>query len=300
MGMKDLTLIEKLGFDASDKVVIFHADDIGFSHASNVASFECLDFGIASCGAVIVPAPWFLEATAICKKNPKYDIGVHLTLTCEYDLYRWRALSSLDFESGLLDSERSLWRTAEEAIKNVTPEAAENEMRTQLQIALDNGMDITHMDAHMGSVLDPKFIMSYLKLAQEFQVVAFLPKVTREQLISLGLGHYADFYLKVFSKLEASGIPFLDNIVIDTGGEHSDKIEYYCKQIAEIKPGLTHFIFHPAKISSELKAITPDSAVWRNQDYEAFISPKIKECVEKHDINIIGYREIRNYVRDRK
>ena len=102
--MKNQSFIEKLGFKASDKVVIFHIDDMGFSHASNVASFECLDYGIASCGSVLVPAAWFLEVASICRKNPIYDVGVHLTLTCEYDLYRWSALSSVDRETGLLDS----------------------------------------------------------------------------------------------------------------------------------------------------------------------------------------------------
>lgn len=298
--MADQTLIEKLGFDISDKVVIFHIDDIGFSHASNVASFECLDFGVASCGSVLAPAPWFLEAASICKRNPRYDIGVHITLTCEYNLYRWRALSSIDPKTGLLDSERSLWRTAEEAIKNVTAEAAESEMRSQIEMALNNGIDITHIDSHMGTVMDPKFIMTYLRLAKEFNVVAFLPRVTKEDLIAMGLERYADIYLKMFSKIEASGAPLLDHIIIDTLGEHPNKIDYYCKRFAEIKSGLTHFLFHPAKMSSELSAITPDSASWRNLDYEAFTNPKIKECIKKYDLKIIGYRTVRDYIRDQQ
>jgi len=297
--MKDLTLIEKLGFKASDKVVIFHIDDIGFSHASNVASFECLDFGIASCGSILVPASWFFEVASICRNNPKYDVGVHLTLTSEYDLYRWRALSSVDPESGLLDSEKSLWRTREEALTNVIVKAAEIEMHSQIQMALDNGIDVTHIDAHMGTILSPKFIPSYLKLAREFNIVAFMPRITREQLVAVGLGDQADVYLKIFSKIEASGVPLIDYFIIDTMGEQPDKVEYYCKRVAEIKPGLTHFLFHPAKMSSELRAITPDSASARNQDYESFIDPRIKECVEKHNIIIIGYREIRDYLRNR-
>jgi len=185
--MGKLTLIEKLGFETSDKVVIFHIDDVGFSHSSNLATFKCLDFGVASCGSVIVPAPWFLEASSICKSKPRYDIGVHLTLTCEYDLYRWRALSSVNPESGLLDSEKSLWRTTEEAIANVNPKAAEIEMRTQVQTALNSGIDITHIDTHMGTVMDPKFLPSYLKIAREFKVAPFLPRVSREDLEAVGL-----------------------------------------------------------------------------------------------------------------
>ncbi|MFX0035921.1 MAG: ChbG/HpnK family deacetylase [Candidatus Hermodarchaeota archaeon] len=87
------------------------------SHSSNVASFKCLDFGVASCGSLIVPAPWFWEAAEKCRKNPKYDVGVHLALTSEYNLYRWRALSGVDTNSGLLDSECSLWRISEEVMQ---------------------------------------------------------------------------------------------------------------------------------------------------------------------------------------
>ena len=290
--MADITLIEKLGFDTKDKVVIFHIDDIGFSHSSNLGAFECLDFGVASCGSIITTAPWFLEAASIYKKNPKHDIGVHLTLTCEYELYRWRAISSVDPATGLLDSEKSLWRTTEEAVANITPKAAENEMRMQIQMAIDAGINITHIDSHMGTVMDPKFIMIYLKLAREFKVAPFLPRVSREDLISLGLGDQADIYLKMFAKIEESGVPLLDHLVIDTLGPQSNKVKYYCRRFSQIKPGLTHFLFHPAKMSPELQAITPDSASWRNKDYEAFTNPRLKEYAEENDLNIIGYKEI--------
>jgi len=295
--MSKLTLIEKLGFETSDKVVIFHIDDVGFSHSSNLASFECLDFGVASCGSAIVPAPWFLETASICKSKPQYDIGVHLTLTCEYDLYRWRALSSVNPDSGLLDSDKSLWRTTEEAIANVNPKAAEAEMRTQVQTALDSGIDITHIDTHMGTVMAPNFLPSYLKIAREFKVAPFLPRVSRKQLEAEGLGSVADVYLKMSDKLEESGTPILDSMIIDTMGDSPNKTDYYCKRFNEIKPGITHFLFHAAKMSPELEAITPDSASWRDLDYQAFTDPKIKNCVEKYNLKIIGYREIRDIIR---
>ena len=82
-------------------------------------------------------------------------------------------------------------------------------------------------------------------------------------LIEAGLGKLADVYLKMFKDLEDNGVPLIDHIIIDTLGKEPDKGEYYNKRIKEIKPGLTHFLFHPAKMSSELSAITPDSAEWR-------------------------------------
>jgi predicted glycoside hydrolase/deacetylase ChbG (UPF0249 family) len=296
--VSDQIIIEKLGFSPTDKVVIFHMDDVGFSHSSNVASFECLDFGVATCGSVIVPSPWFLETASVCRNNPKYDIGVHLTLTCEYDLYRWRALSTVDQESGLLDEEGCLWRTTAEAIMHVTPEAAEIEMRAQIQRALDHGIDVTHIDTHMGTVLDPKFIPAYLALGTEFKIPAFMPRLSREEIIELGFSEYADMYLELLPQLEAEGVVLLDQIIINTGGEQPDKLKYYCDRMAEIKPGLTHLLFHPAKMSPELNAIAPDSGVWRDQDYRAFTDKRIKNCIKKHKLKLIGYRKIREYLRE--
>ncbi len=295
--VKNQSIIEKLGFEATDKVVIFHIDDIGFSHASNVAAFECLDFGVASCGSIITPASWFLEVASIYKNNRKYDLGVHLTLTCEYDLYRWKALSSVDPKTGLMDSENSLWHTSEEAIANITAKAAGIELRSQIQLALDNGIDITHIDSHMGTLANPKFIESYFKLAQEFEIPGLFPRLTRKELFAMGLKDYINIYEKMLSIIKAEGFPLIDHMIIDTGGEQPDKIEYFCKRIAEIETGLTHFLFHPAKMSSELSAITPESANWRNQDYEAFTNSRIRMCAEELDLKVIGYRELRNFLR---
>jgi chitin disaccharide deacetylase len=296
--MGNKSLIANLGFEANDKVVILHIDDMGFSHASNVAAFECLDFGVASCGSVLVPSPWFLETASICKKNPKYDVGVHLTLTCEYDLYRWRALSSVNPKSGLLDSEGCLWKTTEEAVANVTLESAEQEMRAQIQKALDNGINVTHIDTHMGTVMDAKFLPIYLKMARKFNLPSFLPKVTKPMLEGMGMGASADFILDMFQKLEASGVPMLDQMIIDTLSDSQDKTKYYCERFKEIKPGLTHLLFHAAKMSPELQAITPDDGSWRDLDYQAFTNPRIKQCVKELDLKIIGYREIRDILQE--
>ncbi len=293
-------VIEQLGYSSSDKVVIFHIDDIGFSHASNLGSFECLDYGIASCGSVIAPAPWFLNAASTIKQKPHYDIGVHLTLTAEYEAYRWRALSSVDPSSGLLSEDRCLWRTSEEAVDNISAESAEKEMRAQIDYALQSGIDVTHIDSHMGTVMNPKFIPSYLSLAREYQIPAFLPRLSREEISAVGLGEYTDIFLSLIESLKEEGFPLVDHMVIDTGGEHTDKMQYYCKRFKEIRPGLTHFLFHSAKMSPELQAITPDSAKWRNQDYEAFTNPLIRQCVEELDLQVIGYRHIRSTLRKRR
>jgi hypothetical protein len=62
-----LTLAERLGFDAGDRVVVVHADDIGMCHAANLGAFQTLREGPATCGSIMVPCPWFQEAAEFAK-----------------------------------------------------------------------------------------------------------------------------------------------------------------------------------------------------------------------------------------
>ena len=135
-----------MGYAEQDRVLITHIDDMGFCHAANAASFECLRSGAASCASVIVNAPWFMEAARIVAENPQFDVGVHLTLTCEYPTFRWPALSSRDPSSGLIDAEGYMWHTREDAVRHVKEDAAEAEMREQIDRALAAGIDVTHID----------------------------------------------------------------------------------------------------------------------------------------------------------
>ena len=50
-------------------------------------------------------------------------------------------------------------------------------------------------------------------------------------------------------------------------------------------------------MSVELNAIVPETAKWRDLDYQAFTDSKLKECAKELDLKIIGYREIRDVLR---
>ncbi|MFW9866957.1 MAG: polysaccharide deacetylase family protein [Candidatus Thorarchaeota archaeon] len=286
-----------MGYESDDIVVITHIDDIAMSHAANVAAFECLDFGIAKCGAVISVSGWLMEAAYICRENKKYDIGVHLTLTSEYNTYRWHPLSTSDINSGLLDSEGYLWRTTEEAVNNATPGAAELEMKAQIEIAIQNGIDVTHIDSHMGTVIMPKFVQSYINLSREYNIPAFIPRLSKADLIGLGYANLEKIVEKMINDLEKANVPLIDHLKSGTLEFQEDKIKFYCDLFSSLKPGLTHLLFHPAKMSPELRALK-HTPVERNQDYEAFTNNELKNYVESLDIHLIGYKDLRKFIRE--
>lgn len=288
--------LKKMGYSEHDKVLITHIDDIGFAHAANVASFECLDAGAASCGSILTAGPWFQEAAEFCRARPDYDVGVHLTLTCEYPTYRWPALSSRDPITGLLDEQGYLWKTREDAVRHVTVAGAEREMRAQIEMAINAGIDITHIDTHMGSVVHPKFLPTYLALADEFGVPAFLPNITRERLGMIDKSDIADGYAEVLEKVDTDKVPTLDEIYIDTLKPMTNKKVFYRELIDTMKPGLNHLLFHPAKMGDELMAIDKERPESRHADYDAWRDPSLKQYITDAGIHLIGYRELKEHL----
>ena len=284
--------LARMGYGPDDRVLILHIDDMGFCHAANAASLACLTEGSATCASILVNGPWFQEAVQMAKANPQLDLGVHLTLTAEYPTYRWPALSSRDPETGLLDADGYLWATREDAVRKVSVAAAEGEMRAQIDGALAAGIDVTHIDTHMGSVVHPKFLGSYLRLAHEYGVPAFLPRITRDRLQALGEGDMADEFLQVLAMIDTDQVPTLDDIIIETLVPKTSKHDFYRDLIKGVQPGLTHLLFHPAVAGAELEAIA-DTHASRHADYEAFLDQSLRDFAESLGIHLVGYRDLK-------
>ena len=102
-------ILKKLGYADDDRLVIIHTDDIGMCQASVDAFADLWAFGGITSGAVMVPCPWFLEAAKFSRENPEADLGIHITLTSEWDTYRWRPISTADRATGLFDDEDSYY-----------------------------------------------------------------------------------------------------------------------------------------------------------------------------------------------
>ena len=92
--------------------MVVHADDIGMCHSTLPAIDELMAFGLVTSASAMVPCPWFLEVVAWHQRNPQFDLGIHLTLTSEWERYRWGPISTRAVASGLLDDQGYFHRTA--------------------------------------------------------------------------------------------------------------------------------------------------------------------------------------------
>lgn len=276
------------------RALIIHADDVGVSHASNLAAFECLEQGSITSASTLVPAPWFAETAALAKQQPTTDIGVHLTLTCEYDRYRWRSLTG---HPSLHAPDGGMWRTVAEVVANISPDVARDELRAQVQLALDNGIDLTHVDGHMRTLFHPKYLPAYVGVAIEFRLPIFLARPSERRLAALG--DAAPVYIEQTRRLDDAGIPLVDNAITETMVEVApdDKERQFKDWFANLRPGLTHFLCHPAKPGDELDAMSPNDAPHRAAEYRLFRTKDIRDWCAAHNVILIAYRDLRERVR---
>jgi len=287
-------ILQSLGFGPSDRVVITHADDVGMCHAT-VDAFEALArIGTLRSGAVMVPCPWFPLAADLQRKNPSFDLGVHLTLTSEFRHYRWRPLS-VGAGSGLVDGEGFFPRTIREVQERAEPGEVAAELETQVGRAFDFGMDATHVDMHMGALAHGKFLPAYLAVARHWGLPAFLPAGDRGVFAAFGMPEGC--FESVEALLPSAGdFPRIDAGVSLPLRGSGDQVEIAKRLLGETRPGLTHFILHPAVDTPELRALAPD---WEGRvgNFNALASPDFEKHLEREGIHLIGYREIRDAMR---
>jgi chitin disaccharide deacetylase len=287
--MHNKALLRKLGFDAQDRVVIIHADDIGMCQATLSAFAELVDAGLVSSGSVMVPCPWFPEAATWCRNYPAVDIGVHLTLTCEWEGYRWGPLSTRDPASGLLGEEGHFHRRRQSLWQQASPHAVRVEMQTQVERARKAGLDLTHLDCHMFAAMEERFMPHYIRLGYDHGLPVLM---VRQGHVSWG-----SELLPHIRQWQAEGWPTFDALVMmDLKQSAHDRLAQARKAFDDLPSGLTCFLIHPARDTPELRAMAPD---WRCRvaDYETFLAPTLRRHVRNAGIHTIGYRVLRDMMR---
>jgi predicted glycoside hydrolase/deacetylase ChbG (UPF0249 family) len=297
--------LERLGYGEQDRVAIIHADDIGMCQATLPALTDLLDAGLMSSAATMVPCAWFPEVAAFCRGNHDVDMGVHLTLTCEYEGYRWGPISTRDPASGLMDDDGYFHFSPGGVDTHALPEAAARELAAQLERAQVAGIDVTHIDNHQISAFPPKFLDAYTGLAGQARLPLMFLRLDAAGWQAMAHAFDLTFdwetacrLAKAVHELEAQGVPLVDFATMLPLDRPEDRVDQAKWMLGELPAGLTHFVLHPAVDTPELRAITPD---WpsRVADYEAFASRELREYVRQSGVQIIGYRELRELVRER-
>lgn len=131
------------------KRLIINCDDFGQSPAMNQAIMHLLEEGKVSSATIMAVAPGFEEAARWCSRRQQQNVGLHLTMTSEFEALRW---SSLTGDSSLHDDGGHQYKTVKEFEQGAQTKAVLKEIVAQYERVKQSGIVISHVDNHMGSL----------------------------------------------------------------------------------------------------------------------------------------------------
>jgi len=274
-----------------EKRLIVHADDAGMCHSVNLATIEALTTGSVSSASVMMPCAWSSEFAAWAKAHPEKCVGIHCTLTSEWKYYRWRPVADPAKVKGLLDPDHYVWRDVRSSATHASAAEVETELRAQIERAKEYGIQITHLDTHMGTVFArPDYFDVYAKLGVEYGVPCMIPRPTPEAAAEL-----KEYPIKpeMLLQKETLGLPLIDRLYTGVPGKTKDeRFDSYRKLIASVQPGkTTYLIIHLAKDDSEIRGVTGNWE-YRWQDFQFWTSSEAKDLLGKHGVKLVTYREL--------
>ncbi|MEM6645721.1 MAG: ChbG/HpnK family deacetylase [Bacteroidota bacterium] len=133
--------------------VLVRSDDLGMNHAANRANALLADSGLPFSASVMFATPWYLEAVEILRARPHIAVGIHLTLNAEWQWPRWGPITGTVAAPSLVDSSGYFHAGWDGLFANDGPSLAEveTELRAQIDRAIQTGLPICYVDAHMGA-----------------------------------------------------------------------------------------------------------------------------------------------------
>lgn len=260
--------------DAGAIKLIVRADDIGSSHAANVACIRSYREGIARSVEVMACCPWFNEAAAMLRVNPGYDVGVHLTLTSEWANYKWGPLTQAP---SLVDPNGHFFPTTNQR-SGFPPNTGfleskwnihevEKELRAQIELAVKAIPQVTHLSSHMGTPTSTSELKALVqRLAKEYKLTFETPGA---RWFRWGVGSDATAEQREARLIEA---------------------------LEALEPGVWILVEHPGLDTDEMRAIG-HKGYWnvaRHRDAvtRAFTSEKVKAVIKKRGIELVSYNGV--------
>ena len=254
--------------------LVVRADDIGSCHTANLACIQVYREGIARSVEVMVTCPWFHEAAKMLRENPGFDVGVHLTLTSEWENYKWGPLTPA---ASLVDAEGHFFpMTSQRA--DFPPKTGflecgwkidevEKELRAQIELAKKEIPQVSHLSSHMGApTCTPELRALVARLAKEYK----LP-------------------------IETPGAKYLP-WAADSKATAEQREAALVKALEEVGPGTWIVIEHPGADTAEMQGMGHkgywEVASHRDGVTKAFTSAKVKEVIQRRGIQLASYRNM--------
>jgi len=285
-------LAEQLGYSNKEILVIINIDDVGLHKDETKASFRALNFGMIKSGSIMVPCPNFNHVIKLWKENPEIELGIHLTLTCEWGVkYPWTPVLPRADAPSLYNTEGIMWRNVRELLQHARRKDINLELEAQINKIVDTGLKPSHLDYHMDFAYHSDLFSTVMELSRKYNLPLRALKRRRYKL---------PFIKNNLSSLRRKGYVFPDTQmgIYMMGGENQSldfRKEKYYGHLRSLKPGVHNIKVHMAFHTEELQNIMgKHRSSIRQIDYDVWTSEDTKKIAEELGIIFIGFRPLQH------
>ena len=245
--------------------LIVQADDFGMCHAVNVGVLEAFRHGLVTQAMLMAPCPWYPEAAALAKQHG-IPVGIHSTLTCEWDAMRWRPLTG---GASLGEADGTFHRSIDAAAHAVDAADATRELLAQARRVGEAGLLPVSVDVHMGMVCEEATEVLCRRLRRPFLYPVFEPCLA------------------------------LDSFEVLSPRPAATKRTWLIEHLESLGPG-THFLqTHPGRAGPELAAlaradspVAPWAETYRASDLAVLVDPRVLRVVAARRIRLVSVAEL--------
>ena len=251
--------------------LIVNGDDFASAEAANRGVLRAFKQGILTSTNLMVPCAWFPHAAQIAKDH-NLPCGVHLTLTCEYDLYHFGPLTRAPRLSR--DGKGYTFIKNPNDIPKEAANEVYDELAAQIQRCIEFGIRPLFLDAHMGAI--PRWDNAFLAVAKQLFDKFQIP------------------FLRMDGKTPQSELPLASISGLGSGPKERTLKQNLRAQLEALAPGTHWMLCHPAEETSETLAMQLHDgfAHARLMDLEALCDKEVRNWLDDLEIQLTSVRAL--------
>jgi hypothetical protein len=277
---------QRPGYPAGARLLIIHADDFGMSHAVNRAIIEALEHGWVTSASILVPCPWFPEAAAWARAHQDADLGIHLAVNSEWTTYKWGPVAGRSAVPSLVGADGYMPIDEDAAVAHASAKDVERELHAQVDFAKAAGIQLTHLDSHMGTLFHTQaFFDVYRRMGQAYGLPVLMER--------LGARGGAESQWGTHDEQDA----LIDRLFEIDPGVPADEWEgAYEKMLGGLPPGVYQLIVHLGYDTDEMQGATADhpnwGSAWRQHDFDMVKSAKFQQFLRDQHFTLTTWRKL--------
>jgi len=268
--------------------LIVNADDFGLSHSVNEAVIHAHRDGILTSASLMVSEQGFDEAVRLAKENPTLGVGLHLTL-----LHGHSALPPEKIP-GLVNSQQEFSNSPftvgmKYFFRRDLREQLRAEIHAQFEKFHSTGLPLDHVNGHLHLHLHPAIFKILMEDSEKLGIshLRFTRDcLARSRKISSGHLFYKMSHAAIFEFLSCRAKKTLEtkqirHAQITFGLLQDSRVneDYVLKLLPLLPDGDSELYSHPSLDKFK-------------HEFDALVSPRVKELVQKLGIELIRYQDL--------